>query len=69
MNTCEHCGGQPKTAASPIEGELPPAEGDGGGVSVEEFAALSARVDALEGALMASEMAALASADVSVPSY
>lgn len=64
--TCEHCG-TTKTAASPVEADgLTPAD-SGGGVTPEAFAELQARVDALESALMGSEMAQLASLDVAIP--
>jgi hypothetical protein len=67
--TCEHCGGT-KTAASPVDGAVPPGPGGGdtaGAVTPEAFAELSARVDALETAMMGSEMAQLAAADVAIP--
>lgn len=66
---CEHCG-TTKTAAPPVDPNAPlPPGGDPNAVDVtaEAFAALVARVDALEIAMMGSEMAQLAAADVAIP--
>lgn len=68
MNTCEHCGGESKTAA-PVDTGAGPVDGGGDTVSRAEFDALAATVADLQAAVMGQEMAALAAADVSVPSY